>query len=197
MNEGVIQYQLFFQPAPGSPDWPWLSIEAVRKKLYHSGGIGQDPLRYGGLGFGNISCRHAGGFLISGSQTGHLPSLGPEHFAWVEKADITHNRLHASGPCQPSSEALSHAACYALGPQVNGVIHIHDPRLWRRAHLPATPQGVGYGTVAMAQAVATLFPGQPDRGIFRMAGHEDGVMAFAPDLEQALQLILDSDQQMP
>jgi hypothetical protein len=197
MQEGVIQYQLIYQPLPPNPTWPCVTIDAVRQQLRQRGGIGQDPQRYGGLGFGNISCRHGAGFIISGSQTGHLPTLQPTHFAFVEEADVPHNRLRASGPCQPSSEALSHAACYALSARVGAVIHVHDPALWQLNALPATPANITYGTVAMAKAVAELFANDTTRGIFRMAGHEDGVMAFAPDLEQALQLILDCHQQMP
>lgn len=197
MQEGVIQYQLHYQHTEPSANWPSAAINQVRDVLFQLAMLGQDPQRYDGLGFGNISVRMPHGFLITGSQTGHIPHLQPADFAQVLRADIAHNRLHAAGPSKPSSEALSHAACYQLNPAIHAVIHVHDKNLWSRTDIIRTPANIGYGTVAMAECVARLFSHNSSSGIFAMQGHEDGVIAFAADLHKALQLILDLHQQKP
>lgn len=197
MQEGVIQYQLHYQHTEPSANWPCAAINQVRDVLFQLAMLGQDPQRYDGLGFGNISVKMPSGFLITGSQTGHIAHLMPEHFAHVMQADIEQNSLNAAGPCKPSSEALSHAACYSLNPAITAVIHVHDKNLWSRADISRTPADIGYGTVAMARCVAELFNQSCNRGIFAMQGHEDGVIAFATDLQTALQLILDLHQQKP
>ena len=66
-------------------------INAWRKILYMTQLIGQDPARYGGFGYGNISQRLAPfdaaerqrRFVISGTQTGELADLTEEHYATV------------------------------------------------------------------------------------------------------------------
>lgn len=197
MHEGVIQYQLHYQPGAADPNWPCANIDKVRNELQKRGMLGQDNQRYGGLGFGNISMKMPRGFIITGSQTGHLQHLSPADFALVLEADIHHNRLFARGPCQPSSEALSHGACYQLNSAIGAVIHIHDKKLWSSPLLPRTPADAGYGTVAMAESIQQLFTHRETHGIFAMQGHEDGVIAFAGDLSTALKLILDAHQEMP
>lgn len=173
--------------------------------------IGQDPGRYGGIGFGNVSCRAPaadagarGLFLVSGTQTGHLPVLGAEHYSLVTRADVAANRLEAEGPVAPSSESLTHAMLYALDARIGCVLHVHSPEIWRAADrlgLPTTPAGAAYGTPAMAEAVARLYrDGRLHSGLFVMAGHEDGVVAFGDSAEvagRALVSILERAKTLP
>lgn len=56
-KEGVIKYQLDFTSSEALQDQPLAAIQQWRLTLYQLGLIGQDPKRYGGLGYGNISLK--------------------------------------------------------------------------------------------------------------------------------------------
>lgn len=193
-EEGVIKYHLDFSPA----EPPLLSqIEEInnwRTLLHQMGLIGQDPERYGGLGYGNISCRlprdKDNRFILSGTQTGHLHLLGPEHYCLVTGCDVSANALQACGKVKPSSEAITHGALYQFSPDIEVVIHVHCPEIWRCAdglRLPKTGSDTPYGTPELAQEIKGLF----DQGafakekIFVIPGHLDGVIAFGSSAENA------------
>ncbi len=194
-KEGVIKYHLDFVPGPAPQD-DLRELIACRSILHGLGMIGQDPARYGGYGYGNLSQRFAGaGFDISASQTGHLERLNPAQFTRVIEADILANRVRARGRMPPSSEALTHAMIYRLDEAINSVLHVHEPRLWRyglERNLPQTDPGIAYGTPDMAEAVRELFTAQDlaRRRIVFMAGHEDGVIAFGSSVDKALSVLL-------
>lgn len=207
-QEGVTKFDLRFnRGAP--PPTSWIdALNAWRTRLHELKLIGQDPERYGGVGFGNVSGRVPAGvrglFLVSGTQTGHLPVLGAQHYSVVTRADVAANRLEAEGPVAPSSESLTHAMLYALDPRMGCVLHVHSPEIWRvadRLGLPATPADVAYGTPAMAEAVGQLHrAGRLRGGVFVMVGHEDGVVAFGDSAEvagRALVSILEHVQALP
>ncbi|TPQ28616.1 class II aldolase/adducin family protein [Methylomonas koyamae] len=197
-REGVIKYRLDhqYQALPADSDLP--AINAWRDIMYRLGLIGRIAGKYDGLGFGNISSRRVpgeNGFLVSATQTGDLPQLGPEHYAWVMAASPQQNRLQSLGPAQPSSEALTHAVIYQLLPRVQAVIHVHCPEIWHNTanlQLAHTAAQVPYGTPEMADAVATLLrnSGSVDHGIFAMLGHLDGVVAYGASLQQAAELLI-------
>ncbi|AMV71378.1 hypothetical protein JCM30471_32170 [Desulfuromonas carbonis] len=193
-QEGVIKFDLEFTPAPPLPMAELAELNGWRRILFQVGLVGCDPKRYAGLGFGNVSLRlppfaappQQRPFTISGTQTGPLALLGPEHYALVRNCDAQANRVVAQGPIRPSSEALTHGALYALDPELRCVLHVHSPLLWQRAAalgLPATDPAAAYGTPAMATAVASLYadPAVRAGGILAMAGHEDGLVAFGAD----------------
>lgn len=197
-QEGVIQYQLDFRLDQANQSHHLPKLNGWRSYLYRLGLIGQDPKRYGGLGYGNLSHRlkpgHSG-FLISGTQTGHLPLLCREHYVLVERADTTKNQIVAHGPIKPSSEALTHAALYQANQAVHSVLHVHSPLIWRNARamkLPVTPADVPYGTPAMASAVQDCMKSRPGlSGAIVMAGHEDGVIVYSDELDSAGALLLE------
>ena len=56
-QEGVIKFNLQYQLTPEVPLPGWQTISAWRQLLCQLQLIGQDPQRYQGLGFGNISWR--------------------------------------------------------------------------------------------------------------------------------------------
>ena len=183
-QEGVIKFQLDWHAGPVIACALRATLGHWRDVLHAHGLIGADPARYGGIGFGNVSCRCRGGFLITATQTGHLSTLAPEHFCQVTHWDIVHNRIYAEGPQPPSSEALSHAACYDAHPDICWVFHIHHPQLWRQAAalgFAATPPDAEYGTPAMALAVSDLAGKTHLPLLIRMAGHEDGLIAAGHD----------------
>jgi len=62
--------------------------------------LDKNPDRYDNLGFGNISQRldsQSNQFIISGSQTGDIEHLSPEHYCLVVKAEPRKNRNSISG----------------------------------------------------------------------------------------------------
>ena len=203
MQEGVIKYQLWFLEKPPLPWADLRELEAWRRILYQTELIGQDPARYEGYGFGNISRRLPPydapptwrRFAISATQTGGLPHLGPEHYAVVRACYPAENLIVAEGPRLPSSEALTHGAIYALDASVRAVLHVHAPTLWHHAAalgLPVTRPDVPYGTPEMAEEVARLFEETDVRRgrLFAMGGHEDGLVAFGETLDDAGTVLL-------
>ncbi len=197
-SEGVIKYQLTHTQRRIEADFSITELNAWRKLLFKLGLIGQDADRYGGLGFGNISQRVAKAsqqFIITGSQTGMLSTITPEQMTLVLASDIYQNSLTSIGLYQPSSESLTHASLYKLDDNIQAVIHVHSPSIWRHTHklgLPNIDAEIPYGTVEMANEVARLYQSGclQKTMLFSMLGHEDGVVAFGNTLEfAALKLI--------
>ena len=203
-EEGVIKFELRFTQENLDPrDLPD-DLRRWRDRLWQEQLIGQQAGRYGGYGYGNVSCRLAPfdaprgqrRFLISGSQTGHLPQLDARHYVVISACDVRHNRVTAHGPIKPSSEALTHAMLYDQDIGVHVVFHVHSPTIWLAASsmgLPLTAASVAYGTPQMAQEVARLFSETDLRQqqLFAMGGHEDGVIAFGKDAQEAGAILLD------
>jgi hypothetical protein len=197
-REGVIKYDLDFQSGPPPAVAELGELNAWRKVLYRLGLIGADPQRYAGLGFGNLSRRvgpfgtapEQRRFLISGTQTGGLPCLTAEHYVLVSECHPETNRVVASGPIKPSSEALTHGALYAADPQLRAVLHVHSPEIWQAAMalgMPVTDHRIAYGTPAMAAEMQRLYhePHVRDGGMIVMGGHAEGVVSFGAGLSLA------------
>lgn len=184
-----------FTYTQGSPEpisFPDLAaLNRCRRQLLQLRLLGVDAA---GIGFGNVSLRDpAGGFVITGSNTGALPELRSEHCARVPAFDLERNWLQCDGATVASSESLTHAAVYEADRGVSAVIHGHNGALWnaRRDFLPTTPVQIEYGTPAMACAVLHLFKSSAVRTsqLFLMAGHLDGVIAFGKDLDDAFAVL--------
>jgi hypothetical protein len=165
-----------------------------RKPLHDAGLVGH--LAEEDVGYGNLSVRTTGEglFLVSGTQTGHVPDVGPEHFSLVTNYDIARNSLTCRGPVQASSEALTHAAIYALDASISAVVHVHNAELWvgLKASLPATGTGVAYGTPEMAMEFRRLYRDTDFSvgGVARMAGHENGLISIGCTVREAAERIL-------
>lgn len=188
-REGVIRFRLDFRSGPAPDPGPLEPLFAWREVFVGRGWLGQDPARYGGLGFGNVSRRDPAdpeAFLISATQTGHLPWPDARGYSRVTAHDVNENRIVAEGPAPPSSEALTHAAVYGICPTVGFVFHVHAPELWRAAPaqgVPCVPEDVAYGTPAMARAVGRLAgAGAP---VLAMLGHRDGMVAVGATAREA------------
>ena len=149
------------------------------------------------VGYGNISVRYEDSkqILISGTQTGHLLSLDPEHYALITKFDIDKNELFCTGPIKASSEALTHAVLYQLDPSCNAVIHIHNLALWKSLmnKIPTSNPDIPYGTPEMAYEMMRLYRESdlPERKLMVMGGHDEGIIAFGKDLKEAGDIILE------
>ena len=127
------------------------------------------------------------------------PVLGPKtdehHYARVLSCDIEANRVVCEGPVQASSEALTHAAIYALDNAIRAVVHVHDAALWNELidRIPTTSRDIDYGTPEMAREFRRLFDETEfaDLGVAVMGGHEEGIVSFGAGLEQAAERILE------
>jgi len=205
LEEGVIKFDLRYTYAdPGTP----ASLDTLstwRNMLWQLRLIGRQAERYGGVGYGNVSCRidpldaPAGQrqFIISGSQTGDLAKLEARHYCVVTGWNLQANRVIAHGPVRPSSESLTHGMLYDQDDDIRVIFHVHSPAIWQaaaRLGLPSTNPAVSYGTPGMAREVARLFGATNvgQTGIFTMGGHEDGVIAFGMDAEISGNVLLET-----
>lgn len=195
IDEGVIKFELDWTETP-PPDVPGARLlDRWRRPLYEAGLIGE--YAEARVGYGNLSVRRAGEgrFLITGTQTGHLPELGPGQFTLVTGYDIDANRVACRGPIRASSESMTHAAIYELSPDIGAVVHVHDASLWRewRGILPTTDPDVPYGTPAMAAEFRRLHreTAFAREGLAIMGGHEDGIVGTGHGIAEAARRILE------
>ncbi len=197
-KEGLIQYQLKFDKTAIQLPLEWQKLNAWRRTLVDYQVLGQDPKRYLGLGFGNVSLRLSDRqFIITASQTGNIANLQQKHYCLVTNWDIAQNTLWAKGLLPPSSEALTHAQIYQLDSQIKAVCHGHSPKLWHFArqnpkNFLFTSASAEYGTVAMAKEFARLNQEKKLKQgkIVILLGHEDGFISFANNLDLAGQTII-------
>ncbi|MDX2457004.1 MAG: class II aldolase/adducin family protein [Gammaproteobacteria bacterium] len=197
-EEGVIKFDLHFTTGPPLAMETLTELNTWRHILWKHALIGQDPARYEGCGFGNISQRTGPRnqprgnrqFVISGTQTGHLEELDNRHYASVKAYDAETNQVVAEGPVKPSSESMTHGVIYDLDNEIYAVLHVHSPDIWNSATsqgIPVTNASVEYGTPEMSREVERLYS-QSDvshKGIFSMGGHKDGIVAFGHSMEEA------------
>ncbi|MEW5854739.1 MAG: class II aldolase/adducin family protein [Myxococcota bacterium] len=206
IQEGVIKFHAEHRKAPlQDAEIPSLvrALNAWRDILTDLRLIGQDPKRYDGAGFGNLSVRlppyerrrGARPFLVTGTQTGGRPVLEVADYAVVESYDVLLNTVRSRGSILPSSESMTHATIFDLSMDIRAVVHVHSPVIWRAAEalgLPTTAPHVDYGTPEMAHEVSRLHRETNLRRtrVLSMAGHEDGIIAFGDTLEDAAQAML-------
>jgi L-ribulose-5-phosphate 4-epimerase len=167
-------------------------LNACRRKLLDLRLIGLDS---NGIGFGNLSVRDGAtrNFYITGSATGGLPKLSVTDCVRVVGWDFKKNWLRYEGTAIASSESLTHAAIYESDASTSAVIHCHDSVLWRTLldRVPTTSKAIAYGTPEMAQEIMHLFDVNDvrSRKILVMAGHQDGIVAFGKNLEDAFDVL--------
>ena len=194
LDEGYIKFDIDWTPGPAPDVAAARRLDAWRRPLHAAGLVGlYEDL---GIGFGNLSERGSepGQFLISGTQTGGIAHTDERHYALVTAVDIDANSVSCTGPVKASSEAMTHAALYALDSRIGAVVHVHSRALWNKYLdvLPTTDPNVSYGTPAMAREFARLFAETEFReaGVAVMAGHEEGLISVGPTLEAAAKRML-------
>jgi L-ribulose-5-phosphate 4-epimerase len=219
IDEGYIKYRCEWIEGDAIAPSSILDLTAYRNALHHLNFIGEYP---NGIGFGNLSQRtlppasppslallsspllsssflpapplSPSSFIITGTQTGHLPTLTAADYALVTAFNVAQNTLTCQGKRQASSESLTHGVIYASHPAINAIIHIHSPQLWQRLlnQVPTTRAEVPYGTPEMAAETQRLFKETPllQQKIFVMAGHEDGVITFGENLQTAYRVLI-------
>jgi len=194
IDEGYTKYKCDWRRTPALPVERIAALNDWRNRLYDQGLIGY--YKRHGVGFGNVSIRDSDSdsFIISGTQTGHIARADQNHYSVVTSCDIDTNHVSCEGPVQASSEALTHAAIYALDPAIRAVVHVHDNKLWHRLmyRVPTTAHGVHYGTPEMAREFIRLYreTGFAQERIAEMGGHDDGIVSIGNDIVEAAQRIL-------
>jgi L-ribulose-5-phosphate 4-epimerase len=169
-------------------------INRQRSELISIGLVGSDKQ---GIGFGNISLRipGTGEFIITGSQTGHLPQLKEKHFARVNGFSVEENSVHCIGETKASSESLSHAIFYDFSNEINAVVHIHNNELWEKLLplYPKTDESAGYGTADLAKSLKELLTRIHPLGekVIVMAGHADGLIFYGKNLTEVVDVIVE------
>jgi ribulose-5-phosphate 4-epimerase/fuculose-1-phosphate aldolase len=150
-----------------------------------------------GIGYGNLSVRPDGGaaFVISGTATGGERVLSPEGYCCVDSFDAATNEVWCTGRVNASSESMSHGSVYEANDSIRCVIHVHSCELFEfmlAGDFPKTPESVEYGTPELAKEVVTLVQSAGEsQGVFVLAGHQDGVVAYGADIESARHALLE------
>ena len=163
-DEGYIKYDISWTPGLAPSVVAARALEEWRRPLFEAGLIGV----YEDLDIGYD----------------RRVALFPGH-----DVDIDANTVNCTGPVKASSEAMTHAAIYALDGDIGAIVHVHSRRLWDRYldRLPTTDVSVAYGTPEMAREFSRLYSraGFDQTGVAVMAGHEEGLISFGPTLEVA------------
>ncbi len=197
IDEGVIKYRCDWEKTAAVRPSEVAELTCYRDALHQLNLIAEYP---DGVGFGNLSQRYESSpgdppqFIISGTQTGHLPTLTANDYALVTTFDLAQNTLACKGDRQASSESLTHGVIYTQNPTVQAILHVHHPQLWQQLlnQVPTTRAAIPYGTPEMAIETQRLFT-ETDllrSKIFVMAGHEDGIVAFGETLQIAYRTLI-------
>ena len=192
MDEGYIKFRCKWDKAEKTDQTFVDALNIWRKKLYDLHLIGQYE---NGIGFGNISMRYKNNqFIITGTATGGLPVLDHNHYTKVTSCSFSTNTLGCTGPIKASSESLSHAAVYEADQRYGAVIHVHHREMWERMlHLmPTTPENAVFGTPQMAIAIQHILDDVHTKQLklIVMGGHEEGILTFGRNLQEAGEVLL-------
>ena len=195
IDEGVIKFECDWTEGPPPSAQSVYELNTTRQRLYQRGLIGHDA--NANVDYGNISIRGPGAdqMLITGTQTGHIPRLAPQHFALVTGWDIVSNQVSCVGAIKASAETLTHAAIYGLSAAIGAVIHVHHQALWEKlcGTITTTDAGTAYGTPEMAKEFQALYQETDlaQQKIAAMGGHPGGLISFGDSLAEAEQRLLD------
>lgn len=201
--EGVIKYDLDYVESAPLDLVDLKELNAWRKVLFLVKLIGKDPERYDGFGYGNVSRRLnskeksqcADKYCISGTQTGHLPDLAHSQYTIVTQCDPNRNKIRATGPIKPSSEALTHGAIYQANADIQFVFHVHNPNIWentQQLNILEIKENIQYGTPDMANELKRLASDltTSEDHIICMKGHRDGVISYGKTAEEAGSILI-------
>jgi ribulose-5-phosphate 4-epimerase/fuculose-1-phosphate aldolase len=193
-DEGVIKFKFTLKRAPAPEMNQVIALEKWRALFYRLGLIGEYPIEK--VGYGNLSSRLSRKiFIITGTQTGHLPHLQAHHYTKVIDCDLKRGQVSAEGLIPPSSESLTHFGIYEANEDVQFVFHVHHGDLWRflmtDPEADSIPEDVPYGTTEMAEAASHILRNK-STGLIVMKGHEDGIIAYGNSAEDTGKMILDA-----
>lgn len=199
-KEGYFKFSPTFVGAMELPPAALTELNHWRDRLFGLKLVGmysEGELK--GVGYGNLSVRSPGGFFITATRTGGLATLGIDHYTEIVRVDLACNAVDykaVSAITTPSSECMTHAMFYEADPGVGAVMHVHHLDFWKRllGRVPTTSPEVEYGTPEMALEISRLYreTDLPRRKLVAMAGHEEGVIAFGRDLDEAGAVLLEA-----
>jgi L-fuculose-phosphate aldolase len=146
---------------------------------------------------GNVSCRSAGGFLIT-------PAGVP--YRELNSGDLVELAVEGSPPAsgrRASSEWRMHAAVYAMRPDAAAIVHTHSPRATALAcagrGIPAFHYMIAlaggdircmpYATFGTAELAVTAVQGLAERRATLLGNH--GVLAIGSSLKEAQAVALE------
>lgn len=162
--------------------------------------VGRSANRYGGYAFGNMSVRDPGNaarFFISASQAIDAPRLDATAWPRIDRFDPKTFHACVTGDLPPSSETVTHGVVYTAAADIQCVLHVHAPALWRNAAalgLASTGRATSYGSPQLARDVEELLGARAgNQLIFATPGHEDGVFACGAQLSQTVDALLELD----
>ena len=191
IDEGVIKFNCDWTNEPIGVKVP-KTLKVWRDKMHQLNLIGvYEDIN---IGYGNISVKVDDGLLISGTQTGNIINIKDEDFALVTAYSMDENSVSCKGLLRASAESLTHAAVYEGDNSIGAIIHIHNKELWLKLmdKVPTSDKSVPYGTAKMASEIKRLFEetNLMTEKIMVMAGHDEGIITFGKDLEEAGSVIL-------
>lgn len=160
-----------------------LDLDKFRTFVYEQGFIG---MYENGIGYGNLSHRFRGNFVITASATGSAKELGIDGYSLVTGSDIGQNTVQSIGPLPASSETMTHAAIYEASPKIQCVLHIHSRILFdalKEKNALSTDENIAYGTPEMAKAIKNIAEKNPCEGIVVMLGHDEGIIIYGLNTE--------------
>ena len=136
---------------------------------------------------GNISIRHNAGLIITTSGS-NLGSIERDEIVAVRKCSIEDSVVEYMGPNVPSSEAFMHSMIYQCSPDMNAIVHAHDPQTLTQAaaEIDTTEKEVPYGTIELAHMACNTFL-KADK-IIVLKNH--GYVAVGEDLDAAVDLVV-------
>lgn len=191
MPEGYIKYKCDFEENVLLVDDIIKDLILYRNLLWERNLIGE----HNNISFGNVSMRYNGNqFLISGTQTGGLKNVLPEHFSLVTKYSFKKNYIQCKGKIKASSEALTHAIFYDKLDYVNAVFHIHSLKHWMRLlyRVPTTRKKAKYGSIELVHEINRLirFSNLKEKQILVISAHKEGIICFGKDLKDAFNILV-------
>jgi len=145
----------------------------------------------GGEIAGNISVRTKRGFLITPGGRDFSNLAEEELVEVIEVSEETHT-IKAVGKLNPSSEAFLHAGIYAARPEVNAVLHGHNPVVTEHAKELGVVETAGerpYGSLELRDEVLKALG---VNNLLQMKGH--GFIALGASLEEAGKLAMELNE---
>lgn len=191
IDEGVIKFNCNWEDNDLPINVP-VQLMEWRDKMHELNLIGE--YKDIQIGFGNISIITPLGILISGTQTGNIYPIKEKDFALATSYNMAKNSLNCVGRIKASAESLTHAAFYEADEAIKAVIHIHNKEMWDALidKIPTSKREVSYGTSEMASEIKRLFQDTDiqTQKIMVMGGHDEGIIAFGKNLQEAGQVVL-------
>ena len=189
-GEGLIKYNVEFEEKELSSEISVKEINSLREELHMMELIGVDE---DNVGFGDLSTRYRGGFIITGHDTGAHPKLNTHHYSYVTDFSIEKNLVKCTGEVMASSKSLSHGAIYGFDKKIMWVAHIHSDKLWNKHKhvLPTTDPEHLYGTIELVDNMIRLYKENELGGkVIVIGGHEDGIIAFGETSAEISSILL-------